>query len=190
MSFNEFFQSIPSLETERLTLRAFRRDDIPRYLPMIRDPDVRQFLGGGVNDLTNDRHVENWLRNINGRLLQSKTVFTWCVEYKPEQQNIGRIDLGGFVRKSMADLAYYIAKDYWNRGIATEAVNRVVEFGFSQLKLHRIQAIVQTENIASLKVLQKAGFEAEGILRKYAFGKEFHDVVMLSVLNEQSATVD
>ena len=51
--------------------------------------------------------------NINGRCLKAKLVLTWCVEEKETGNVIGRVDLGGFVRKSMADLSYYFGKEYW-----------------------------------------------------------------------------
>jgi ribosomal-protein-alanine N-acetyltransferase len=99
MAFADWFKTVPVLETPRLTLRPFCLEDIEAYLRMVRDPEVCRYLGGGLSDLPNERHVANWLRNINGRLLQSKTVFTWCIERKEDKSFVGRIDLGGFVRK-------------------------------------------------------------------------------------------
>jgi ribosomal-protein-alanine N-acetyltransferase len=84
----------------------------------------------------------------------------------------------------MADIAYYLSKDYWNKGIMSEAAKEVVRFGFEDLGLHRIQATVLPENIYSLRILKKIGFIEEGLLRKYNHGKEFKDTLMLSILKE------
>ncbi|SHJ76109.1 ribosomal-protein-alanine N-acetyltransferase [Anaerocolumna jejuensis DSM 15929] len=186
MKYDDYFAAIPHLETDRLILRAFYREDINTYLEIIHDPQVQQFLGGGVNLFNEEPHISNWLNNINGRLLKSKTVFTWCVEYRSEKKVIGRIDLGGFVKKTMAEISYYFSPEYGGMGLATEAVKEVTQFGFDDLKLHRIQAAVMPDNVPSLKVLKKAGFVEEGILKKYLFGKEFHDTVMLAAIREEN----
>ncbi|MDE7219914.1 MAG: GNAT family N-acetyltransferase [Oscillospiraceae bacterium] len=186
MPFNDYFKEVPCLETDRLLLRPFCREDMETYLEFMHDPAVHRFLGGGVNLFSSEPHITNWLNNINGRLLKSKTVLTWCVELKSEKRVIGRVDLGGFVKRSMAELAYYFAKEYWGMGFASEAVKEAVRFGFKDLKLHRIQAAVRPENAASLRVLEKSGFQQEGLLRKYYFGKEFHDTVMLAAVREEN----
>lgn len=186
MKFNDYFETIPHLETNRLILRAFCHEDMNAYLKITHDPQVQRFLGGGVNLFSEEPHISNWLNNINGRLLKSKTVFTWCIELKEENKVIGRIDLGGFVKKSMAEIAYHLSAEYWGMGFATEAVKEVTRFGFDELKLHRIQAMVMRDNISSIKVLKKVGFSEEGTLKKYLFGKEFHDTVMLALVCEQN----
>ena len=186
MSFGDYFEAIPRLETARLILRAFARVDMAAYLAIINDPRVQRFLGGGVPVFSGEPHITNWLGNVNGRLLKAKTVFTWCIEQKADGAVIGRIDLGGFVRKSMADIAYYLSPTAWGRGMATEAVMEITRFGFEDLKLHRIQAIVMPENTASVRVLEKAGYAKEGLLRKTLMGKEFHDTVMLAAVDEKN----
>lgn len=186
MKFNDYFKSIPYLETDRLIIRAFQRDDMRTYIEFIGDPIVQKYLGGGVNVFEEEPHITNWLKNINGRLLKSKTVFTWCIIDKAENTVIGRIDLGGFVKQSMAEISYYLSPMYWGKGLATEAVREVLRFGFEDLKLHRIQAMVLKDNIASQKVLLKSGFEQEGVLRLYYFGKEFHDTILFSSINEMN----
>lgn len=182
--FGRHFACIPTLVTERLTLRAFTPDDLGDYLRMVRDPEVQRHLGGGLVDLPNGKHAANWLRNINGRLLQSRTVFTWCVERAEDRAFVGRIDLGGFERKAAAELSYYLAREAWGRGYATEAVRRVVAFGLDTLGLRRIQAAVLPENPASLRVLEKAGFIREGRMRNHPFGREIHDIVMTAVIRD------
>lgn len=186
MKFNDYFTAIPRLETDRLILRAFDYEDISTYLDIIQNPQVQQYLGGGVNLFSEEPHISNWLNNVNGRLLKSKTVLTWCIELKDKKKVIGRIDLGGFVKKTMADIAYYFSPEYWRMGLATEAVKEVTRFGFNELKLHRIQATVMPDNTPSLKVLEKAGFVEEGVLKKYMFGREFHDTIMLAAVREEN----
>ncbi len=190
MKFNDYFKSVPALETDRLILRPFYREDMNEYLSFVFTPEVQRYLGGGLLSYDNEKHITNWLNNINGRLLKSKTVFTWCVEYKADGKIIGRIDLGGFIKKSTAELAYHFSKDYWNMGFAKESIAEVIRFGIEELKLHRIQALVMPDNIYSIKALKGLGFTEEGLLHKYPFGKEFHDAVMLAIIEEQNTGIN
>jgi ribosomal-protein-alanine N-acetyltransferase len=181
MTFQDYFIRVPTLETERLILRPFCYEDINDYLSFFSDNEVQKYLGG-IPVPKDYEDAKRWVDNMNGRCLKTKLVITWCIELKGTNKVIGRCDLGGFVRKSMADIAYYLSKDYWHMGLAGEAVKAVVEFGFERLMLHRIQATVLPQNIYSIQLLKKLGFLEEGLLRKYDFGKEFHDTVMLSAL--------
>jgi len=96
------------------------------------------------------------------------------------------IDIGGKVVGAVAfhkietghqaEIGYWLAKKYWGQGIMTEAVRKVTDFGFKGQGLKRIYAYVFALNQASMKVLKKAGYKLEGILRKHAKrGKKFLD---------------
>jgi len=186
MKFNDWFKSVPTLDTDRLILRPFHREDMEEYLSWVYTPQVMRYLGGGLQSLSDERHITNWLGNINGRVLHSKTAFTWCVEHKADRKVVGRVDLGGFTKKSMAELAYHFSHHFWNMGFAKESIGRVVRFGMDDLKLHRIQALVLPDNIYSIRALERQEFKQEGLLRKYPFGNEFHDAVMLAVIAEKN----
>lgn len=186
MVFNDYFNKIPYRESERCILRAFKRDDMNHYFDILRDESVQKYLGGGVPLFDKEPHITNWLNNINGKLLETKKVFTWCVEEKKTGEIIGRIDLGGFQKKTFAEISYHFARKYWGKGIATEVVDNITYFGMKELKLHRIQGIVRTENYPSVAVLKKNGYIEEGILKLYPFGKEFHNVIILAIVDENN----
>jgi RimJ/RimL family protein N-acetyltransferase len=97
-------------------------------------------------------------------LMDNKFVGTICLE------KIDKIN-------KKASVGYWISKSYRNRGIATEAVKLAVDFGFNKIKLKRIYARVREDNISSCRVLGKAGFEKEGVLRKNIFkdGKFYNE---------------
>jgi len=190
MKYADYFTSVPALHTPRLLLRAFAQEDMDAYLAILQDTEVTKYMGNALDGFFKDEQaVRNWLHNINGRLLKAKRVFTWCIEHKTQQKAIGRIDLGGFEMRSMGDIAYHIAGDYWNQGLTTEAVAAVTDFGLNKLLLHRIQAFLMPLNKASIRVLEKNGYAQEGVLRKYRFGKGFHDAAVLSILREENMDV-
>lgn len=180
--FKDYFDNVPYLETENLILVPFAREDMDEYFDILRDERVQRYLGGGVPLFDKEPDITNWLNNINDRLLKRKLVFTWCVKEKQTGKIVGRVDLGGFIKKAMAEISYHYAYDSWGRGIATEVTMRVTAFGLDDLKLRRIQGLVRVENIDSIRVLEKSGYIKEGILHYYPFGKGFHDVVMLGIV--------
>jgi ribosomal-protein-alanine N-acetyltransferase len=81
--------------------------------------------------------------------------------------------------KKIFEIGYFIARPYWNKGIATKAVKEMCNFGFKKLKLKRIWADTQSNNPASARVLEKAGFKLEGRKRKsiYKKGKYFDELI-------------
>ena len=190
MKYADYFADIPTLRTSRLTMRAFTQEDMETYLAIMQDSEVTKYTGNAFDDFFKDEQaIRNWLSNINRRLLKAKRVFTWCIEHKEHGKVIGRIDLGGFDMRSMGDVAYHISSDYWNKGLTTEAIGVVTDFGLNKLLLHRIQAFVMPQNKASIRVLEKSGYEQEGVLRKYRFGKGFHDAAVLSIIREENIDV-
>lgn len=85
-----------------------------------------------------------------------------------------------------ASVGYELHQEYWRQGIAAEAMKAVIEYGFSNWKLHRIQALIELENISSQKLVEKLGFHQEGLLREYerTCGK-FDDLYMYSLLKRE-----
>ena len=93
----------------------------------------------------------------------------------------------GNIHRRTAELGYYIAEEYWGRGIMTEAVRQICEYVFSKSDITRIYAEPFAYNTASCRVLEKAGFQYEGTLRSNAIknGKVI-DMKMYSKIKELS----
>ena len=115
-------------------------------------------------------------------------IIRWGIVLKATHQLIGTIFFCDFVGESRADIGYDLAQAWWNQGIITEALGIVIPFGVHALELHRIQAIVNPANSASIRVLKKAGFMEEGHLCAYEYHyvrKDFNDVLILSLLRQE-----
>ena len=84
-----------------------------------------------------------------------------------------------------AELGYDVAKEYWGQGIATEAARAVIQFGFTTMALHRIQAHTIADNARSVRLLERLGFQIEGTLRDYSLEDDgaFHDTAAYSLLH-------
>ncbi|SCI68868.1 Putative ribosomal N-acetyltransferase YdaF [uncultured Clostridium sp.] len=90
------------------------------------------------------------------------------------------------IKNKRADIGYDINSNYWRQGFAIEAINEVIQFGFTKLDLNRIGSVVFPDNIASLNLLKKVGFTKEGLLREYIIQNNIaRDTVVLSLLKKE-----
>ena len=113
----------------------------------------------------------------------------WFIFLKVEEKIIGTFGLLNVDRrKGNAELGYGISPDYWGQGYFHETLIMVLKYLFLQLGFHRVSAITQADNIASIKALEKVGFRKEGIMRDYSLsfkdGKRY-DAEMLAILRDE-----
>lgn len=185
MSFNDTFTQFPTLDTERLLLRQLQPADAADLYGYYADPEVFKYLDWCGP--TSIEHAHEVIATWN-RWYTEKRIIRWGMVFKATQRLIGTIFFGDFIGQSRADLGYELARSVWKQGIMTEALQAVIPFGFKSIGLHRIQAIVNPDNLASIHVLKKFGFVAEGCLRAYEYHyvrKDFNDVIMLSLLRHE-----
>ncbi|BAU29002.1 acetyltransferase (GNAT) family protein [Aneurinibacillus soli] len=89
------------------------------------------------------------------------------------------------------EIGYDLGKEYWGQGIAAEVLEAMLDYGFTEMKLNRVEALVEPENIASIKMLKRIGFQKEGLLRDYQFVKgKFIDLEMHSLLKRDRMIQD
>ena len=118
------------------------------------------------------------------RRYRSREPASWGIEYLPEGRVIGTI---GFMwiqeDNAAAEVGYSLARDYWNRGIMTEALRAVIQYGFDDMALNRIEAQHETTNPASGAVMRKCGMVREGTLRQRLYNKgRYVDVELYAIL--------
>jgi ribosomal-protein-alanine N-acetyltransferase len=148
------------LETERLLFRPHQLSDLDEYCGIVADAEFRRYIGGGPLPRADAerRFRQRHLGAAHDEIRLMATVF------KPETRYIGYCGLyRGGGGKDEAVLAFYIAKPYWGRGLATEAGSVFIDHGFNQLGLARIIATAETGHAASIRVLEKLAFRQTGI---------------------------
>ena len=100
-----------------------------------------------------------------------------------EQNIIGIIGFNNFTKRHKANIGFDLQSESWNKGIMTEALSAVLNFGFNQLEINRIEAEVMPGNENSEKLLLKLNFKKEGVLRQWMFWNDKHyDMSMFSLL--------
>ena len=148
------------LESERLLFRQHKLDDLDSFCAMEMDPDVRRYVGGypRSREDAERKFPYRQIQDVSGRL------GVWATVLKSNGQYIGRCGLyphvnsAGEVVAGEATLSFYIAREHWGQGLASEAARAFVEFGWKHLQLSRIVTTVQVENAASVRILKKLGF--------------------------------
>jgi len=175
--------SIPKLETERLVLREVTREDAEDIFVYLSDQEVMKYFGMEPFQTIEDAYREiDWYQEK----MRYKTGIRWGITLKETNRVIGSC---GFLNWSSAhyraDIGAELDKQYWSNGIVSEAFQAVLKYGFEEMDLMRVQALIEPPNIASQRLAEKNGFLREGLLRKYEFtcGK-FDDLYMYSILKE------
>lgn len=186
MNSEDVFTTLETIETERVLLREMRLADANDLFEYASDPEVSQYTSWETHQSIED--TKDFVKTVI-EAQQKKQVRNWCIELKAGKKAIGAC---GFVywdiQHSRAAFGYALARKYWNQGIMTEAMNEVIAFGFHQMKLNRIEAICEIENIGSFRVMEKLGMQNEGLYREYVFkGGRFRDVKMYSILKKDYA---
>jgi len=143
------------LETERLLFRSHEPPDEPAFIAMHTDPEVRRYVGGQPWPLekAQSRFRNEYLGQPN------HTFGLWATIIKEEGTYIGCCGLRAGEHQTEAHLAYYLARAYWRRGLASEASEAFIDLAFTRLRLDRLLADVQKGNAASEHILQKLGFK-------------------------------
>ncbi len=152
------------LTTTRLTLREVNLVDIPVIHTLLSLTETDRFNTLGIPE-----SLEATSEIVMGWLEDKKEVdrcYTFCMELKDNHQFIGLIALNmGKRTYKKAEVWVKIHSDHWNKGYTTEAMQTLLKFAFRELKLHRVEAGCAIGNIASKRVLEKAGMIQEGLFR-------------------------
>ena len=152
----------PILDTARLRLRPLRPGDLARITKLANDPDISDRTAA-IPHPYKPHHAEYWLTNSRAERERGEAV-TYAIALKDSDEFIGGVSLTlmpGAERSIL--LGYWLGRDYWRLGYATEAVRRALHFIFTDLDRVSAYALVLPGNAASLGVLDKLGFEPCGI---------------------------
>lgn len=155
------------LESKRLTLRTFKESDIPNIHDMLLRPESTLFNPSSYSEDIEEtkKLTHTWQSETDSG--QDRKKFTFLIETIIDSVFVGiiAIDLIKLHYKN-AEVWYKLSPDIWGKGYATEALERIIQFGFEDLKLHRIEAGCAIDNVASYKVMEKCGMIREAHRRK------------------------
>ena len=165
MDIKSLFTPFPVLSTPRLILRSLRPSDLDDLYEYASDPEMDHYV-----PWEHYRNIEQARENLNEYLeeYEKDGLGAWGLQHRADNKLIGIISCSIPHRiHRRVEVGYAISRSYWGQGLATEAVKEFIRFGFKQMNLVRIEAVVLSENIASAKVLERSGMRLEGLLHKY-----------------------
>lgn len=175
------FHPFKDLETERLLLRRVAESDYPEIMELRGNPETMKYIPRPLVKTKED--AINHFKMIDKKI-ESNEGINWAITLKGNPKLIGII---GHYRiqpeNYRCEIGYMILPENNGKGIVTEAIKVVLKYGFDDLQMHSIEAVIDPENTASERVLQKNGFvkEAHLIENEFAEGK-FWDSVIYSIL--------
>lgn len=118
--------------------------------------------------------------------IENNEGINWAITSKNDSKLIGIIGLYRIKPEHFrAEIGYMLLPEYQGKGIIPESINKIVNYGFKQMKLHSIEAVIAPKNFASERVLQKTGFVKEAHLKENEYYEgRFLDTVIYSILNK------
>ncbi len=175
------FDPFKNLETERLLLRRLDNADVKEVYALRSNPSTMKYIPRPL--VKNDEEALEHIAMINSKI-DSNEGINWAITLKGNPKLIGII---GHYRiqpqNYRAEIGYMILPEFNGQGIVAEAIKEVVRYGFDVMELHSIEAVIDPDNLASERVLQKNGFVKEAhILENEFFDGKFIDTVIYSLL--------
>ena len=175
------FHPFKNLETNRLLLRRVSVNDVAEVMELRGDKETMKYIPRPL--VTNEDEALEHIKMIDDKI-ESNIGINWAITVKGSPKLIGII---GHYRiqpeNHRCEIGYMILKEYWGKGIISEAIDVVLKYGFEDLNMHSIEAVIDPDNVASEKVLLKNNFVKEAhILENELYDGKFWDTVIYSIL--------
>lgn len=153
------------IETQRLILRQFKeKDTSDMFNNWASDDEVTRYLSWQTHS---DIEVSKEILKKMIDEYNSEENYNWAIEIKENGSVVGSIALMNSDNNiENCEIGYCISKDFWNKGIMTEAFSALISFAFKEVGFERITGRHHVDNIASGRVMEKCGLKYEGTLRK------------------------
>jgi RimJ/RimL family protein N-acetyltransferase len=165
--------SVPEIETARLRLRAFTPDDLDALSSIYGDPDVAR---GFITRKPKSKEETLAMLTRDIERFDKRGVGVWGVVDKENQELIGRAALQYLDRTPEVEVSFILAKPYWGRGLATEAAEALLKYGFEGAGLERIVGVAHVDHVASHRVMEKAGMRYERDGRFYGSDMRYYSI--------------
>jgi ribosomal-protein-alanine N-acetyltransferase len=176
--------TLPVIKTSRLVLRWTSEEDIDSIYEIFSDPQVMRYWS--VTPLMNREAAAQMQREIaEGNLKDS--VWKWGLALSDSNKLIGTCTLFNLnLSNGRAEIGYAMGRPYWGNGYMNEALKALVKHAFDVVQLRRLEADVDPRNTASIRTLERLGFQREGYLReRWHVGGELQDALFYGLLKRE-----
>lgn len=178
------FSAFPVLSTDRLVLREWVPSDAADMFSFRSDPVAQIYNSEPMREVSEATAlIEGFRADFTaGERIQ------WAVTVRPDDRPVGTFGFNSWQRfHRHAELGYDLARTHWGRGLAYEGVAAIVGFGFAEMGLHRIECQTILDNVRSVRLLERLGFQREGVRREYSLEEDgvFHASTVWGLLEQE-----
>ncbi len=176
------FNPFPLLSANRLSLRQISEEDAEEIFLLRSNNKVMQFLDRPLAQSLQDAF--KLIKKINDDLINNDGI-TWAITLDNQSKLIGTIGYWKITKEhSRAEIGYLLHPDFQGKGLMQEALSKVLDYGFCNMKLHSIEANVNPDNSSSIKLLERNNFMREAYFKEsFYYDGKFLDSVIYSLLN-------
>lgn len=155
--------TFPILKTERLLLRQFIDSDLGNVFKGLSHPDIIKYYGVSYQTLEATKAQMKFFADLE----KNETGIWWAVCSPDNKTFYGGGGLNSLSKEhKKAEIGFWLLPDYWGKGFMTEAMPLICNYGFNELGIHRIEGIVETENLLCKKAMEKLQFVHEGTMKE------------------------
>ncbi|MCR1900142.1 GNAT family N-acetyltransferase [Irregularibacter muris] len=153
------------LETKNLIVRPYTKEDAKNLYDTLNDENILKYIPEEPISMEQAQNAIDWLISNYDIDLDSDYKYSFAIEAKETNDYVGWCGFGYLdYDKSQKEIYFTLKSKYWGQGLATEASKTLIDYIFNELELKKLVAVVKPENRASQKVIEKLGFEYEGVV--------------------------
>ena len=177
-------KTLPIITTSRVVLRWITEDDVDSLYEIFSDPQVMRYWSTPpLPDREAAVALQREIADGNWR----ETMFKWGIALRVSNKIIGTTTLFNLnLDNGRAEIGYAMAHAYWGKGYMNEALAALVSHVFEEMELRRLEADVDPRNAASIRTLERLGFQREGFLReRWRVNDEIQDALFYGLLRHE-----
>lgn len=151
---------------DEIYLRPVESNDLPLIFKGLSHPQVIQYYGVSYQTIEDTKEQMDWYQNL---VAQQKGQW-WVIQRRKDDEWVGAC---GFHQREKfhrrVEVGFWLLPEFWGQGLMAKALPLIIDYAFTQWSIDRIEAWVESQNIASKNLLIKLNFQLEGRLKRYEF---------------------
>lgn len=167
------------IETDRLILKTPTWSDVPDLYRYASNPEVALYVSWHAHTRMDESY--RFIARME-KMMEEGKLIEFGIYPKEVGHIIGTIGLMPKPSSPRAEVGYCIDKPYWGRGLVSEALQAVIQYGFTLEHIHRIEAIADETNIGSWRVMEKCGMERDALMKNYFYDERHENPLRNAVL--------
>lgn len=177
------FYPFPEINTERLILRGFSIRDAADLFEIRSNPEMIDFV-----DQKLDEFIDDTIRFINiiNKGINNKKWINWAIVNKEDNKVIGSINIWNFdLEENKAEIGYGLNPLYQGRGLMSEALNAVIDYGFNVMDLSKLEVWTDKRNVKSIRLVEKSGFKFVKEVKEMGYYKKMMFYMQVYEMNKR-----